>query len=94
MAIIIPNTFTSYKFRDDEEEVGAQILTIGNIQVIQNEIARVAQMRLNIDYDLNNTVHFVQQEAELKGRIASLQWLIDSSELAVKIIAAINSQPK
>lgn len=88
MATIIPNTFTTYRFLTEDEEIGCHVLTIGNTQVIQNEIARLAQERLNISYDLNNTIHFVQQEAELKGRISSLQWLLDSSEIANRALAA------
>jgi len=86
MATIVPNTFTTYKWADDEEEFGSIILTIGNRQRIQNEIATIAQQIINIEYDPEKTLQFVQQDSHLKGQLQALQWLLDASEAAQKAL--------
>lgn len=91
MATAIPNTFTSFKWETDEEEFGASILTIGNKQRIQNEIAIIAQQILNITFDPEHPMQFVQQDANLKGQLQSLQWLIDVSDAAQTALAHIQS---
>lgn len=91
MASIVPNTFTSFKWENDEEEFGATILTIGNKQRIQNELAIIAQQILNITYDPKETLTFVQQDAHLKGQLQALQWLLDASDAAQTAMAHIQS---
>lgn len=87
MAVQKPNSFTSWEWRDDEEEMGAAILTLSNKMFIQNELSRLAQVRLNLDYDLKDPISFVQGEAELKGRISALQQMLDASDFGEKFMA-------
>lgn len=81
------NTFQAWILTDNETVQGC-ILTTLNTQVIQNQIAAYAQERLNLELDMTNPQRFVQQEADLKGKISALRYLLDLSESAQKRIAA------
>lgn len=80
------NTFQSWLLTDKETIQGC-VLTSLNVQVIQNQIAGYAQERLNLELDMTNPHRFVQQEADLKGKISALRYLLDLSESAQKRIA-------
>lgn len=83
MATIVPNLFTSWNMTEDEL-FNAQILTTPQIQHIQSLIAEYAQEKINVLFDPANPVAFAQREAELKGNIESLQFLLQLSEAAVE----------
>ena len=85
------NTFQSWILTDKETIQGC-LLTNANIQVIQNQIATYAQERLNLDLDMSNPHRFIQQEADLKGKIAALRYLLDLSESASKQVVAPESE--
>ena len=77
------NTFQSWILTDKETILGC-LLTTANTQVIQNQIATYAQEKLNLELDMSNPHRFIQQEADLKGKIAALRYLLDLSESAQK----------
>jgi len=79
------NSFQSWILTENETIQGC-ILTTLNTQVIQNQIASYAQERLNLELDMTNPQRFVQQEADLKGKISALRYLLDLSESAQKRI--------
>lgn len=79
MAIIIPNSFTSYQWDSDEEELSAMCTTYANKQWLQNELSLYSQSRLNLTYDVAHPETFIQAESELKGKIQILQWILDAS---------------
>ena len=85
--IDINNSFQSWILTENETIQGC-VLTTLNVQVIQNQIASYAQERLNLELDMTNPQRFVQQEADLKGKISALRYLLDLSESAQKRIAA------
>ena len=85
------NTFQSWILTDKETIQGC-LLTNANIQVIQNQIATYAQERLNLELDMSNPHRFIQQEADLKGKIAALRYLLDLSESASKQVVAPESE--
>lgn len=87
MATLLPSVFSRWKFQNDEEELRACVLSESNVQFMQNEMCIQAQLHMNIKFDPNNPMEFVQQEAELKGKIQILQWLLDASEAAVTALA-------
>lgn len=93
MAKIIPSQFSLYAWDTEEEQLYAAIFKPENIQFLQNEIAMYAQHRLNLEYDLNNTISFVQREAELKGKIQVLQWLVDSHFAALEASKKLENPP-
>lgn len=76
----IQNAFTEYELLDSEIKLGA-IFTEANRAIIQNLIARAAQDRLALTYDVNNPMSFIQREAELQGQIGILTYLLNLGEL-------------
>ena len=83
MAHLIPNTFSSWELTPEEELQGSTLTTLQK-QVIQNQIALLAQEKNMLVYDPSNPFEFVQQEADLKGQISSLQYLFILSDDAVE----------
>lgn len=79
MATLKTNTFTAYEF-SDRELLSGSILSGEQKNVIQNELANIAEQRLNIDYDPEKPLAFVQQEAFLKGQISILRVMLLRSE--------------
>lgn len=85
MAHLIPNSFSSYEMTD-EEELQAQVLTIGQKQLLQTKLSVVAEEKLALEVDPANINSFIQQEADLKGQMIILNWLIDCSNTAEQAI--------
>ena len=90
MAHLIPNDFSSYQLTEQEELEGA-ILTITQKQVIQNYLSAAAMEKNGLEYDSEDNLKFVQQEASLKGQIDAYRFILDSSEAAE--IALTNPEP-
>lgn len=72
------NPFQSWVLTPTELFNG-QILSITQKQVIQNQIAQMCVERINLVLDPNNVSAFVQRDAELKGSIGALTYLINLS---------------
>lgn len=75
------NPFQSWILTEDEAIEGA-ILTITQKQCIQNQISTLANERINLETDPTQPLKTIQQEAYLKGQIASLQYLLTLSAAA------------
>ena len=73
------NLFQSWALTKEEEVIGAVLTTLQK-QLIQNQIAEAAQEKVGLTFDPLNPQKFIQQEAELQGRIRALQYLISASE--------------
>jgi hypothetical protein len=72
------NPFQSWVLTPEEFLAGS-ILTITQKQVIQNQIAQLAMTRLNFKIDVQNPLAILQEEADLKGQILALQYLLTLS---------------
>ena len=81
MATIIPNTFTTYELTE-EEVLQGQILTEVQLQVLQNERARLAEEKLAITVDADNITASAQEEAYKLGQLHMVAWLIECSTAA------------
>lgn len=79
MAHLIENDFTSYAMTEEEALQGS-ILTIGQKQVIQNQLAIVAAEKLSLEFDTAKPAEFTQQEAYKKGQLDVLRFLLESSD--------------
>ncbi len=79
MATLITNTFSAYHLTDQEALQGS-ILTITQLQVLQNQLAQVAEEKLALDFDPTNPTTYAQQEAYMKGQMDLLLYIIDSSQ--------------
>jgi len=77
------NTFTSFILSELETLQGS-VLSVPQLQVIQNDMAQVAEQRLNIDLDPKNIVAFAQHEAFLKGQLSAFKTILDRSFAAEK----------
>lgn len=87
------SSFIRYTFTDDERIVGS-ILTTLHKHLIQNQIAEAAEQRINLNIDPLNPLSTVQQEAELKGRILALKYLLDLSDSAELELQQAAQQPR
>lgn len=87
---IVSSAFTTYELTP-QEELQAPILNNLNIAFIQNALAAYAADRLRLQLDPEHPLLFAQTEADLKGRIETLQWLLDSSKVASEVFASLNS---
>ena len=74
----LPTTFQTHKL-SAADLVNGSILSPLQAMVIQNQIALYAQDRLNLTLDPTNVSAFIQREAELKGQISALQFLLNVS---------------
>lgn len=85
MAQLIQNSFSSYELTIEEELQGS-ILTITQLQVLQNQLAFIVEEKINIEFDPapDKVLEFVQQEAYKKGQMELLQYIISNSEVATK----------
>ena len=81
MAILIPNSFSSYDLTEEETLQGS-ILTLTQQQLIQNYRSVLAEEKLALEYDPANPQIFLQREAGLAGQLAALNYLLDMSESA------------
>lgn len=69
------NSFSAFVLSSAELLQGS-ILTSDQLKVIQNDLAAVAELRLNIDLDPKNIVAFAQHEAFLKGQMAAYRYIL------------------
>jgi hypothetical protein len=87
MAYLNPdNTFQSWVMTPQELAQGA-IFTITQKQYIQNQIANLAQEKLNLNYDSTNPILYAQRQAELHGQVLALQFLLSTSATMEKELA-------
>jgi len=92
MARLIDNEFTSYAL-SDEEQIQGSLLTITQRQVMQNHLAATAAEKIALEFDANNPTLFIQQEADMKGRISILNFILASSAAAEQEIINRNINP-
>ena len=62
-----------------QEYLAGSVLTLTQKQVIQNQIAQLALQKNNLTFDPEHSLKFLQAEAELRGQITALQYLLDIS---------------
>jgi hypothetical protein len=82
MATLIPSTFCRYNFSDDREAVASQIFTPLQLQWLQNNLSDIAQQRLTLSFNPAEPEKFMQAEANLKGQIEVIQYLMQCSTAA------------
>ncbi len=90
MSVLIPNSFSSYDLSDDEYEIGC-ILTITQLQVIQNELALTAEVKLHLTFEQDSLDVYLRENAKLQGSLDALQAVIVRHETAVENIELRNN---
>lgn len=73
------NDFVSYELTQ-EEMLLAVTFTIAQRANLQTMLAAAAEEKVNLKVDSTNIMRFVQQEAELQGKINTLRTLLDGYE--------------
>ena len=77
----IPSMFTKYEFTS-AELMDASKLTLMQEAKLQTQLATLVEEKLLLTYDTNNSLTYVQREAELQGQIRILQSLLNESQAA------------
>jgi hypothetical protein len=93
MAKITTGTFTHWELTNTEILAGS-ILTTDQKNILQNELAQIAENKLNLDFDPLNPTKFAQDEAFLKGQMSIIRVMLlrsDESEIAYKNQAALQN---
>lgn len=92
MAQLIPNEFSSYALTP-EEELAGRLITQSQKMAIQNQIYELSMARLRLEYTPDHHQQYLQAEAENKGQIQALRFLLELSEDAEeKMLESIDSQ--
>jgi hypothetical protein len=92
MAVIIDNTFTSYEMTQEEELQGS-ILILSQVQVIQTRLAMHAEAKINLAFDPMHPEVYAQEESYLRGQMASLSTILDTSQIAVEELNLLQQNP-
>jgi len=78
MAILVPNSFSSFQLSEFEEETGS-VLTPEHKAVLQNKLSNIAHQKLNLVFNPNDVLAYAQQVAYLQGQLDVIQWQLDTS---------------
>ena len=78
MAHLIEGDFSTWELTEQEETEGMKF-TIVQTQVLQNELSIFASEMLGLEYDANDPTRFIQQQADLSGKIKWLQYVLERS---------------
>ncbi len=70
----------------NEEALNGQVLSPLQLQVLQNEIAQIAEQILALTFDPSNPIRFAQDDAHLKGQLQFAQFLQARSEEARQVL--------
>jgi hypothetical protein len=92
---LVPDVYDSlfvYTPLTEEVELKGQLLSPENTLVIRNERAKIAEQKVRMDFNPSNAEHYIQTEAQLKGQIQMLDWLLDIDKAAREIIQSKISQ--
>lgn len=90
MANIANSTFTHWNLSAEEKLQGA-ILNQSQKQLLQNELATIAEQIVNLEYDPAKSLEFVQNDAHLKGQMSIIRYLLlrsDESERQLQSMAS------
>ena len=83
MAELSPGMFTSWNL-SPEEAVQGSILSLTQTQVLENELCRLAEEKILLEYDPEHATLYARDEAYKRGQIQIIQWLLANSEAAME----------
>jgi len=75
MSYTLPTSFTKTHLSQEELQ-SAITFSPSNLAFIQNLIAQTAEEILGLKYDPSSPLYFVQRDAELKGQLGILNYLV------------------
>lgn len=79
MPTITSNSFTSFSLTDDEQKAGSTLSSL-NVAVLQNQLAQIAEEKINLVFTPDSINTFLQQEAYLKGQLDLLNYILAAHE--------------
>ncbi len=85
MSTIRPNEFTEYELTE-QEELASRIFTVTQVQGLMNLRAAYARDKITLKFNPSNFNEYIQQEAELQGKILLLTVLIENSKEATEVV--------
>lgn len=89
MANITVGTFTHWNLSTQEVLQGS-VLNQSQKQLLQNELATIGEQIVNLEYNPDRPLEFVQNDAHLKGQMAVIRYMLmrsDESEQQLKNLA-------
>ncbi len=89
MATLDPNNPFQSFILTDKERLQGSLLNYLQIACIKNQIATLAMERINLSFAPENAM----RDAELKGHIGALQYLLTLHETAEKEIQEVSVNP-
>lgn len=88
MSYMIPSPFT-FVHMDEMEKLSGYALTQVHEDVIQNDLAEIAQQLLTLSFDAEHPTKFLQEQAYLKGQLEMLQNMLARSKEAQKLLVDV-----
>jgi len=85
MAQTIVTSFTAYDLTEQEGLQGSILNTLQR-QVMQNQLATIAEEKLRLEFNPEHPLLFAQREAELRGKLDLLDFLMEASETSNAIL--------
>jgi hypothetical protein len=81
MSQLIPESPQSFNYTQltDQQFAEGSVLSMNQKLVLQNQRAAIAEQLLGLEFDTDNHLKFVQNQAFLQGQLAMLKWLLDAS---------------
>jgi len=89
MANLAVGTFTHWNLSTQEVLQGS-VLSQSQKQLLQNELATIAEQIVNLEYDAAKPMEFVQNDAHLKGQMSIIRYMLlrsDESEQQLQNLA-------
>lgn len=78
---ILPTSFTKYSLTEKEIRLALLSFTELQIMYLQNILAESAEEKLALTVPANDIPSFLQQEAEIQGRIKIMQYILATREM-------------
>lgn len=90
MSTLIPSSFSRFEVTDTEALEGS-VFSDKQLVMLQNQLADVAEQKINTIFDATNPTQFAQDEAFLSGQIKILQYLMETSQVAAETLYQTNN---
>ena len=85
MSYLKPNIFTAYAISEGDQLQGMCLTSIQK-EVIQNDVASIAQQIISLSLDPYLPLKFTQEQSYLRGQLEYLQNMLIRSEEAEKLL--------
>lgn len=91
MAEIVENEFTNYIFSDPNEEATSTVFSDLNYQHLRNQLAMIAQDKINLQYDPDDPNRFSMEHEYLRGSMNAIKYLLTLHEVGKTKLQSLES---